>query len=497
MDKNQNQGNNEPRGHNGAHVHNESSGNNERIALVGAGLVGSLLAIFLARRGFAVDVFERRPDMRVETISAGRSINLAISTRGINALERLGIDDKILDQAVPMRGRMMHSLNGELTFQPYGMNDRQCINSISRATLNKALMTYAEQSGDVKILFNQRVTTVDLHEGNIHFEDPRTGQGTSKTYNRIIGTDGSASAIRHEMLKLPAYLCHEDMLEYGYKELLILPEPDGSFKLEKNALHIWPRGNFMLIALPNFEGSFTCTLFLPFKGDVSFEHLNTDDEISSFFNKYFADAVPKIDKLVETFHANPTGNMVTIKTFPWNVDGRILLMGDAAHGIVPFYGQGMNCGFEDCTVFDQLLDELSLSSTNIEAESWNKLFARMSESRKPNTDAIADMAVENFAEMRDKVADAKFLLEKAVEKVLQREFPGRYLSRYALVTFSNIPYKVALDVGLVDNEILAELCQGLADPEQVDLKRAESLIDKKLAPILAPYTGQLSLAASH
>lgn len=468
----------------------------ERIALVGAGLVGSLLAIFLAKRGFKVDIYERRPDMRVETISAGRSINLAISTRGINALERLGIDNEILSRAVPMRGRMMHSPTGELTHQPYGMNDKECINSISRATLNKALMTHAEKDGHVEIFFNQRVSGANFENGEIVLEDQKTGQNKKIIYDRIIGTDGSASAIRHEMLKLHGYTCTESLLEYGYKELVVLPNDDGSFKLEKNALHIWPRGNFMLIALPNYEGSFTCTLFLPFKGDVSFEHLNDDASVMAFFQKYFADAIPHIDTLTETFKTNPTGQMITVKTFPWNVAGKVLLMGDAAHGIVPFFGQGMNCGFEDCTVFDHLLEEMEAGNGDKDFD-WNKLFTSVSDLRKPNTDAIADMAVENFTEMRDKVADARFLLEKAVEKVLQRHFPGRYLSRYALVTFSNVPYKVAMEVGRIDDEILAELCQNLCDPESVDLKKAEKLIDQKLAPVLAPYTGQLTLAAAH
>jgi kynurenine 3-monooxygenase len=468
---------------------------NDRIALVGAGLVGSLLAIFMARRGFKVDMYERRPDMRTEAISAGRSINLAISTRGINALARLGIDDEILSQAVPMRGRMMHSPQGELTFQAYGMNDKQCINSISRATLNKALMTHAEKDGHAQIFFNQKVVGANFETGELFIEDHKSGETRSEIYSRVIGTDGSASAIRHEMLKLPNYSCTESLLEYGYKELVVLPNPDGSFKLERNALHIWPRGNFMLIALPNFEGSFTCTLFLPFKGDVSFEQLTNDEQVADFFEKYFADAVPHIESLCETFRSNPTGHMVTVKTFPWNVGGQALLMGDAAHGIVPFFGQGMNCGFEDCTVFDQLLEELNADSSS--SFDWSLLFDTLSEQRKINTDAIADMAVENFVEMRDKVADARFLLEKAVEKVLQKHFPGRYLSRYALVTFSNIPYKVAMDVGEIDNEILAELCEGLADPEKVDLALAEKLIDEKLAPLLTPYTGLLTLAASH
>ncbi len=465
---------------------------NEKIALVGAGLVGSLLAIYLSRRGFSVDVFERRPDMRVEEISAGRSINLAISTRGINALERLGIEDQILAQAVPMRGRMIHSITGELSFQPYGMDDSECINSISRATLNKALMTEAEKNPAVKIHFNHKAVAVDFSKNEVHLLDENSKDVIAKKYDRLIGTDGSASAIRHEMLGMQNYSCNEVALEYGYKELLISPHADGSFKLEKNALHIWPRGNFMLIALPNFEGSFTCTLFLPFEGAVSFEKLNNNSQILSFFNKYFPDAVPLIDDLGETFKSNPTGHMVTVKTAPWNIDGKVLLVGDAAHGIVPFFGQGMNCGFEDCTIFDELISKYD----NAEVK-WDALFSDLYRARKVNTDAIADMAVENFVEMRDKVGDKHFLLEKAVEKVLQREFPGRYVSRYGLVTFCNIPYKVALDVGIVDNEILAELCRDIEDAEQVDLKKAELLIDAKLKPLLAPYQGQFATAASH
>lgn len=468
---------------------------NDKIALVGAGLVGSLLAIFLARRGFKIDIYERRPDMRVEEISAGRSINLAISTRGIRALERLGIDSEILASAVPMRGRMMHSIEGDLSFQPYGMNDRECINSISRATLNKALMTHAEKSGDVRIQFNKKAVGLDPATGELSLLDEHSKDVETFKYARVIGTDGSASAIRHEMLSTDDYDCDEIALEYGYKELLITPADDGSFKLEKNALHIWPRGNFMLIALPNFEGSFTCTLFLPFEGEVSFEQLKNDKNIEAFFNKYFVDAVPLLDDLCETFRSNPTGHMVTVKTAPWNSGGKTLLLGDAAHGIVPFFGQGMNCGFEDCTVFDQMLEEELKSG--LDKLNWEKLFGEFYKSRKVNTDAIADMAVENFVEMRDKVGDKHFLMQKAVEKVLQREFPGRYVSRYGLVTFSNIPYKVALEVGIADEEILSELCQGISDPEQVDLKKAEKLIDTKLKPLLEAYTGQLQAASSH
>jgi kynurenine 3-monooxygenase len=449
------------------------------ITLVGAGLVGSLLAIFLARRGFDVELYERRADMRKHAISAGRSINLAISTRGINALKKLNLDEKILSYAVPMRGRMIHSQAGELSFQPYGKDDTEYINSISRATLNKELMDAAEATGRVKIIFNTKVTGFDFDSNSLHLQDEESDRKYSRIVNIVIGTDGSASAIRHAMEKLPGYECTASELDYGYKELVIPPAADGSFAIERNALHIWPRGTYMLIALPNFEGSFTCTLFLPFAGDLSFAQLTTPESVHSFFTSQFPDAVPLVQELEETFFSNPTGRMVTVKSKRWNVDGRVLLMGDAAHGIVPFFGQGMNCGFEDCTVFDQNFDRFRRDGS----VDWPGLFNFMTEARVPNTDAIADMAVENFVEMRDKVGDKKFLMQKAVEKILQNKFPGKYVGRYSLVTFSNVPYTVAMEAGIVQERLLAQLCDGLKNAEDVDLVRAEKLIDEMLVNV--------------
>lgn len=430
-----------------------------KVNVVGAGLVGSLLSIFLARRGFSVELYERRPDMRVEKISAGRSINLAVSTRGLHALKQVGLEKEILKHAIPMRGRMIHSLNGELTFQRYGLDDSQCINSISRAELNKTLLTTAEATKLVRIHFNDKVEGLARFAAN----EP------------VIGTDGSASAIRDEVMKQPGSTVTSVELDYGYKELVIPPGRDGSFKLEKNALHIWPRGNFMLIALPNFDGSFTCTLFLPFKGAVSFESLSIASSVRAFFDEYFADAAPLVDQLEENFLANPTGRMVTIKCSPWHLGGRALLLGDAAHAIVPFFGQGMNCGFEDCTIFDEVLSR---------RPNWADAFAEITALRKTNADAIADLAIENFVEMRDKVADSRFLLEKAVERVLQEKFPASYVSRYSLVTFSRAPYRLAYELGLKTSEVLAELCRDLARPEDLDMTKAEMLVSSKIAPLL-------------
>lgn len=483
---------------------------NVEIAVIGAGLVGSLLAIYLAKRGLEVDVFERRSDMRKVEISAGRSINLNITVRGIQALERVGIAQEVLAEVVPMKGRLMHSRAGELTFQPYGKDDTEVGHSISRAGLNKSLMNKAEETGKVRFHFDLKAADVDFSRNVLTFQH-KDGRLENVHAGLIFGTDGGGSEVRKAMAKgsAPAGLTEDSVvpLDYGYKELYIAPKADGGFQIEKNALHIWPRGTYMMIALPNFDGSFTVTLFLPFKGEVSFEKLQTRKDVQAFFEKEFADSMPLMPDLLDAFFENPTGHMETVKCYPWNVGGRAILMGDAAHGVVPFFGQGMNCGFEDLSVFDECVDEhiksrgsLYVEKREVELEkrkgvqqkrqadmehNWERLFAEFLERRKVNTDAIADMAVDNFIEMRDRVADPKFLLAKAVEKILEKKFPGRYMSRYALVTFSHVPYKLALDAGVICDEILAELCQGIEKADDVDLTLAEELIGLKLAPLLA------------
>jgi kynurenine 3-monooxygenase len=444
------------------------------ITLIGAGLNGPLLAILLARRGFAVEIYERRPDMRRVRMNAGRSINLALSTRGIHALQQAGLWEGMRSIIIPMKGRMMHSTAGELTFQPYGKNEAEVINSISRAELNVALIKAAEEQG-ATIHFNRRCAGYDLKTGAIRVRDEETGEETTRETGVVIGCDGSASAIRAEMFKLSRFNFSQQYLDYGYKELTIPAGPNGEHLLETHALHIWPRGNHMLIALPNIDGTFACILFLPFEGADGFASLNTPAQVIQFFESRFPDAVPLMPQLAENYFGNPTGAMVTIKCSPWYVEGRALLLGDAVHAIVPFFGQGINCGFEDCTALVELLDRRGAE--------WLRVFAEFEKERKGNTDAIADMAIENFAEMRDRVADSRFLFQKKVELALEAKYPQLFVPKYAMVTFHRIPYSVALARGVVQDRVLAELCESVDRVEDLDWDKADRLIRRDLTPL--------------
>lgn len=451
---------------------NSSSASKKQITLVGAGLTGSLLSIFLAKRGFSVEIYERRPDMRKVEMSAGRSINLALSTRGTYALEQVGLLDRIMIQAIPMKGRMIHALDGGISFQPYGKNEAEVIYSVSRGGLNQSLMDLAEQH-DVKINFNQKCTGINFNSSRLNFYDELSGQETTVPAQVVIGTDGSASAIRTEMAKKRRFNFSQEYLEHGYKELMIPPGPDGSFLLEKNALHIWPRGTYMLIALPNPDGSFTCTLFFPFEGPYSFESLQTEEKVQSFFQQQFPDATALMPTLVNDFFTNPTGALMTIKSFPWSVEDSVLLLGDAAHAIVPFFGQGMNCSFEDCTYLDAALQKYG--------DDWKGAFREFESARKINTDAIADLAVDNFIEMRDRVADPHFLLKKRVGLALEEKYPMQFVPKYSMVTFHRIPYSIALKFGKIQEEILDTLCASIQEVSQVDWELAQQLIQKKLS----------------
>jgi len=446
----------------------------KKITLIGAGLNGPLLAVLLMQRGFAVEIFERRSDMRRVPISAGRSINLALSTRGIHALQQAGFWEGMRSIIIPMKGRMMHTVNGELTFQPYGKNESEVINSISRAELNIALMTLAEEQG-ATIHFHRRCVDYGVKTGAIRLRNEETGEETSHETEIVIGCDGSASAIRAEMLKLNRFNFSQQYLNYGYKELTISSGPNGKHLLETHALHIWPRGNYMLIALPNIDGTFACILFLPFEGVDSFASLATQADVNRFFESRFSDTVSLMPQLTDNFFSNPTGAMVTIKCSPWHVGGKALLLGDAAHAIVPFFGQGMNCGFEDCTYLVELLD--------LHGADWPRVFAEFENQRKINTDAIADMAIENFTEMRDRVADSRFLLRKKVELALEAKYPQLFVPKYAMVTFHRVPYSVAQARGIVQDRMLGELCDHIDRLEDLDWKKADLLVRSELTPL--------------
>jgi kynurenine 3-monooxygenase len=446
----------------------------EKITLIGAGLNGPLLALELVKRGFQVEIYERRPDMRRVPMSAGRSINLALSARGIYALTQAGLWNDMQGIVIPMKGRMMHSTASEITFQPYGRNETDVINSISRAELNIALMNAAEERG-VEIHFRKRCIGMDMKSNVIYLQDEMTGEQESVVANIVIGCDGSASAIRGEMLKRSRFDFSQEYLDYGYKELTIPAAAGGTHALATNALHIWPRGNYMLIALPNVDGTFACILFLPFEGKDSFGQVSTRKEVLEFFESRFPDARAIMPDLVDNFFANPIGSMVTIRCSPWHAEGKALLLGDAAHAIVPFFGQGINCGFEDCTVLLQLLDR--------HGPDWNKLFCEFERGRKENTDAIADLAVENFVEMRDRVGDPRFLFRKRVEFALQERFPDHFVPKYSMVTFLRVPYATARKRGQVQDRILSELCEHIDRVEELDWARADKMIYEQLTPL--------------
>ena len=424
--------------------------NGQEAIIVGAGLVGSLWAVFLARRGYSVKVFERRSDMRTAGYKGGRSINLAMSERGWKAVEKAGIREKIEQVAIPMPGRMMHSMDGQLTFQAYG-KEGEAIYSVSRGGLNLELLNIADSFPNVTFFFDYQCTNVDLEHPSISFEHHQTGEIKTFDAPLIFAADGAFSAVRYALQRSDRFNYRQFYLEHGYKELSIPATADGGHQMKPGALHIWPRGNFMLIALPNADGSFTCTLFLPFKGEISFEKLRTDEDISAFFQQYFPDALAMIPTLLQDFHQNPTSSLVTVQCEPWQWQGRILLLGDAAHAIVPFYGQGMNAGFEDCTILDAMCDEMS--------ENWADIIPAFASRRVRDANAIAELAQRNFVEMRDLVADPKFLLRKKIAAVLHAKFPSYFIPVYSLVTFSNTDYHIALQEDDAQNQLFREILQ--------------------------------------
>ncbi len=437
----------------------------KKIAIIGSGLVGSLLAIYLRKYGHKITVFDRRPDIRNVKFS-GRSINLAMSNRGWKALNEVGIEEDIKEIAIPLNKRAMHVIGKPLYFQNYG-KENEAIWSISRGVLNRKMIDLAEQAG-VEFRFEEKVWDVNLPAAELYTGETEKGEWKAYKYDLIFGCDGAFSRVRHKMQRRSRFNYSQDFIDVGYKELTISPNTDGTHKLDKNSFHIWPRGNFMFIAMPNLDGSFTCTLFMPFEGDVSFEKIKTKKDANAFFSTYFPNVIDDIENLTEDFFTNPTSAMVTMKCYPWTYWDKVALVGDSAHAIVPFYGQGMNAGFEDIFVLNKLIKE--------NKNDWGAIFKQYQETRKPNTDAIAELSYRNFMEMSNKTADPMFLLQKKIEKHFAALHPEKWIPVYSRVTFSDKPYADALAYGDKQEAIMQQV-MAMPDIETIwDSKIVENKI---------------------
>ena len=433
----------------------------KKAIVIGAGLAGSLWSIYLAKAGYKVTVYERRKNIRDVEISAGKSINLALSTRGWKALEGAGIKQEVEEIAIPMPGRMMHSVDGELTFQPYGQ-EGQAIYSVSRGHLNAIMVNLAEEKGNANIFYEHKCVGVNLEEGKVTIQNTQTKEVFEDEADVVFGADGAFSSVRYKgFQKTNRFDYLQDFIDDGYKELLLPANEDGSYKLEKNALHIWPRGRFMLIALPNEDGSFTCTLFMPFEGENSFETLTTDEKVDQFFKDTFPDFYAIMPNLIENWHAHPLSSLCIIRCYPWT-KGKTALLGDACHATVPFYGQGMNASFEDCTVLNDLMIKHN--------ENWKEVFKEYQETRKKDGDALQDLSLHNYYVMRDYVADPTFLFQKKIEAKLSGKYPDEWMPLYSQVTFSHIPYSKAWEVGQKQDEIMKKAIEvhGLSDEKKIE-----------------------------
>lgn len=426
-----------------------SNSNKDSIVIIGAGLCGSLLALRLAQRGYKVRLYERRPDMRMIKMSAGRSINLALSDRGIAALATVGITEQILPLLIPMHGRMIHALGYAPRQVSYSGREGEWINSVSRGGLNALLLDEADKMDNIQVFFNHECVAASVHDNKIKFRNGLNNETIEVNGEVVFGTDGANSAYREAVMSQSARLrfdFSQKYLDTGYKELEIPANPDGSHRISKEALHIWPRKGFMMIALPNLDGSFTVTLFMPFEGEDSFAALDSDTKVQAFFKHHFPSATEHMPDLISDYHTNPTSSLVTVKCFPWQFNGCQILLGDAAHAVVPFYGQGMNASFEDVAVLDKVLDELD--------GDWSKVLPAFEKIRKPNADAIADLAEDNFYEMRDATADPVFMVKRQIELRLEQNYKD-YFSKYSMVTFrADLPYKYAMDLGRKQDKLL-------------------------------------------
>lgn len=433
-----------------------------KIIILGAGLCGAATAALLARRGFSVSLYEKRADLRQKVLDGGRSINLALSHRGLKTLSKLGLDDQVKQLAIPMHGRIVHDSGGGTNFQPYGLKG-QFINSISRTELNRILLDAAEQAG-VDLRFNHACKDVDLQTGDVWLDKQSQGNWVSDRGDFILGADGAFSVLRGKMLRSDRFNYQQHFIEHGYKELCIPPASDGSFRMDPHGLHIWPRGGFMMIALPNLDRTFTVTLFLPFEGSASFDRLKYPEQLKPFFEENFPDAYPHLPDLKGQFRQNPTSSLITVRCYPWAM-GKGLLIGDAAHAIVPFYGQGMNAALEDAFVMDDMLERFD--------GDWEALAHRFQTDRKPNADAIADLALYNFIEMRDKVADEEFLMRKKIEALMHQKYPDAWIPLYTMVTFSDLSYAEAQKRGAQQAEVMQSYKRQFgypSNPEQANLE---------------------------
>jgi kynurenine 3-monooxygenase len=446
-----------------------------KITIAGAGLAGALLATLLARRGWRVEVFEKRPDPRTKGYEGGRSINLALAERGLHALRQAGLTDAVMAQAVMMRGRMVHPKGAAAQLQRYGKDDSEVIWSVHRGRLNISLLDAAEAAG-ATIRFNQRLDSVDFDSKRLVLIDDHERQRSEHEFDVLIGADGAGSAVR-QALKSELDLDERfESLGHGYKELEVPPTANGDFAIEANALHIWPRGHYMCIALPNTEKTFTVTLFLPNEGDPSFAMLPDHVAAHAFFAEEFADALALIPDFDADWSGHPIGTLSTLYIDHWHLDGRAVLLGDAAHAMVPFHGQGMNCAFEDCVALLQCIEA---------SPDWPSAFATFADQRKPNAAAIQAMALENYVEMRDRVDDPDFLLQRQLERVLAERHPGLFVPRYSMVSFLRIPYATALERGKIQRRILVESTAGCAGLDQVDLVAADARVRERLQPLPA------------
>ncbi len=439
----------------------------KEVTIVGAGLVGSLCSLYLSKRGYKVRVIEKRKDLRSEIITAGKSINLALSERGWTALKKVGADKDVMKIAIPMYKRIMHDEKGNLTEQSYG-NEGQAIYSVSRSELNVLMMEMAEKGG-AKLEFNQKCVDLDFENSTAYFEDTITKKKQEIKSDCIVGADGAFSEVRKQMVKQYNHDYEYTEIKHDYKELLIPAGKNGSHLLDKNALHIWPRGEFMLIALANLDGSFTCTLFAPKTGKNSFEELCNKESVEEYFNSIFPDFTKLVPNLYEQWNANPTSTLGIVRTYPWNIKNNAFLIGDAAHATVPFYGQGMNAGFEDCRILDELLDK--------HEDNLLSCFDEFSKIRKPNGDGVQDLSMQNFIVMRDKTADPQFLLQKQIEKKIANLYTDKWIPLYSMVSFSNISYAEAWEIGMKQEKLMQKVMQ---TPNIKNVWKNEKIMQKML-----------------